>query len=204
MKITEVVFGVKSDLEKDEFKRLSKQFGWENLPWSRKWEYPYAILKSGLSKGMRVLDAGTGQSRFPLALLELGCEVSCVDKEVVRLKGVSTWQCDIRDLPFPDGFFDVVFCLSVLEHTERLPIDYIDELGRVLKSDGVLVVTFDYNRWDSGNGYRFKYGEVEVLLSKFGKKFPEMPANVLKSEETEDGKKFDAGLSVIGCVFKKE
>jgi SAM-dependent methyltransferase len=50
----------------------------------------------------------------------------------------------IRDIsqgiPFPDGAFDHAFCIEVLEHVPA-PYATLSELHRVLKPDGVLVIS---------------------------------------------------------------
>ena len=56
MKIIAKGWGTKSDIEKPEFKRLIKKL--KIIPWSRKWEWPFAILNSDIKKGLRVLSAG--------------------------------------------------------------------------------------------------------------------------------------------------
>ena len=49
---------------------------------------------------------------------------------------------DLRKLPQPGNHFDIIYCLSVLEHTRGYP-EILLELRRVLRPGGTLVVTFD-------------------------------------------------------------
>jgi 2-polyprenyl-3-methyl-5-hydroxy-6-metoxy-1,4-benzoquinol methylase len=49
-------------------------------------------------------------------------------------------QGDIRDLPLDDDSFDVVTCFETIEHVED-PAAGIAELHRVLKPDGILVIS---------------------------------------------------------------
>jgi len=49
---------------------------------------------------------------------------------------------DLRSLPYDDNWFEMVYCISVLEHTEDYR-DIIDEFYRVIKPAGTLIVTFD-------------------------------------------------------------
>jgi len=46
--------------------------------------------------------------------------------------------CDVHNLPFKDGLFDVVFGVAILHHLER-PKEAIKEIWRVLKSDGFYI-----------------------------------------------------------------
>lgn len=67
----------------------------------------------------RLLDVGYAHAEpvWLAALLELGAKslvgVDLVEREV---PGMSTVVGDVRRLPFPSRSFDVVFCLSTLEH----------------------------------------------------------------------------------------
>jgi SAM-dependent methyltransferase len=48
----------------------------------------------------------------------------------------------IPPLPYPKGYFDVVYCLSVFTHlNESLQDLWIEELSRILKPGGVLLLT---------------------------------------------------------------
>ncbi len=52
---------------------------------------------------------------------------------------------DITNLPYPDGIFDRVFCISVLEHMDEMAGEQaLGEFARVLKPDGLIVITFDF------------------------------------------------------------
>ena len=58
-------------------------------------------------------------------------------------------QAALQKMPFQDAQFDVLFCVSVLEHTD----DYksiVEEFHRVLKPGGLVVLTFDINLEDTG------------------------------------------------------
>jgi SAM-dependent methyltransferase len=50
---------------------------------------------------------------------------------------------DIENTHFPDSFFDVCVCLSVIEHVNATD-KVIEEARRILKEDGLFVVTTDY------------------------------------------------------------
>lgn len=50
------------------------------------------------------------------------------------------------ELTFPDNYFDRVFCISVIEHMEDdIIAKSIQEMERVLKPGGLVLLTFDYH-----------------------------------------------------------
>jgi len=61
------------------------------------------------------------------------------DVQMGRDKGLNVQRCDIdvEALPYPDGFFDVVLFMSVIEHL-YFPRHAVDEIARVLKPGGLL------------------------------------------------------------------
>ena len=118
--------------------------------WSRLKEYPYII--SFLDKGDIVLDAGCGSQRrgypLPLVLTDFYSHVYGVDIWDIypeeSSKDVTYIKMDMVNMDFKDGLFDTIVCASVLEHLEEdLMIGCIDELARVLKPQGKLIMTFD-------------------------------------------------------------
>ena len=117
----------------------------------KRWEYPWAVINSGVRAGMKVLDAGCGNAIFPIYLAKNGCDVTAADLEMdtglADMHGVNINYHigTITDLPFEDDSFDMVFCLSVLEHLpEHETAAAVCELVRVLRPSGRLVVTVDF------------------------------------------------------------
>jgi SAM-dependent methyltransferase len=131
-------------------------------------EYPWAF--SRLPAGARrILDAGsTFNYRHVLRTKALaGREITILtlDREgfVSAPQRVSYVYDDLRDLPFRDGRFDAVVCLSTLEHVgldnsvytpdpskkENEPTNYlraVRELVRVTSPGGRLLLTMPYGR----------------------------------------------------------
>ena len=112
--------------------------------------YP-AVLKQfdairGMATGMRVLDLPAGQGAFANELLKHGCEtIHCLDVNdgsfCLDDPRVQFLKHDAIDpLPFPDAFFDHVFSVEGIEHFVS-PWTFIQELCRVLKPGGWLIVT---------------------------------------------------------------
>ncbi|MFH1037852.1 MAG: class I SAM-dependent methyltransferase [PVC group bacterium] len=108
-----------------------------------------AEIKKRSTTQTRILDAGAGRGeKFSYNLK--GCVAKMVgadlDPKVVDNPcldfGVVT---DLSQLPFPDGYFDLVFSRYVLEHIQH-PKIFLTELRRVLRPDGQFVFLTP-NKW---------------------------------------------------------
>jgi len=139
-------------------KNLLKKYPWSKDPlhqWSRCWEYTYVYqqIKKIIGKSkVKMLDAGAGWGFFPyfLQLNFPNVEIKCSDYDP-KLKqlyektnngSLTVDIADMREMPYEDDTFDVIYCISVLEHTK----DYdkiIQEFKRILKPGGTLIITFD-------------------------------------------------------------
>ena len=149
----------------------------------RDWEYGMLLgtLRNFPSRaGWRALDVGSGNSTFPRYLVESGNvgHMTTLDLELAHERqseenrrrdeaaGIERVEGSMLDLPFADGEFDLVTCVSAIEHLDgdplvhkrdplntpgKLPYDeYVArtrtamaEMGRVLAPGGLLFVTSD-------------------------------------------------------------
>lgn len=107
---------------------------------------PMLKMLKGEGNKLRVLDAGCGDGIVSEEIIKLGNEVWGVDKNPEAVKeaekrGVKVFEGDLeKNLPFEAEFFDVIWCLRVLEHiyhTEK----FLSECYRILKPKGVLIIT---------------------------------------------------------------
>lgn len=164
-----------ADLQKAFYRRtvremenlLARHAGFYLHP-SKRWEYPWALERAGLSKCRHVLDVGCGASIFPLFLVRRGVAVTAMDPFLPESLRMPADPCPayvrgrMQQLPFRSRAFDAVFCISVIEH---LPVSdmhaALEEMARVLKPGGRLLLTTDYTRdahetiWYEGPGDRF-------------------------------------------------
>ena len=94
-----------------------------------------------------LLDLGCGKG-FQSEALSAYFAVAACDRDTscqnyFQAKGLNipVARCDLgrERLPYEDTKFDIVFHKSVIEHLEN-PLDFLAEIHRVLKSDGVMVV----------------------------------------------------------------
>lgn len=156
--------------------------------WSRVFEYPWVMQQGEFGPGMTVLDAGGGGDGGLLqkAIVAQGGRVVSVDldgPETPELEGQSILKtrgdiCNLNGIA--DDTFDRVVCVSVLEHIQwPNPIKAVNEMIRVLKPGGKLILTLDVassSRWN----HSFDLEKAEELLDTcFGVKIPAKPSNTL-------------------------
>jgi SAM-dependent methyltransferase len=125
----------------------------------RIWEYVWLYKSLKLSEGRRrVLDLGGPASHLSVLAALAGCQVTTVDinpvfvhaaRECAEALGLSTLEArvgDMRDLSeLPAESFDVVVCCSVLEHLTAADQEIaVREMARVLKTAGMIGLTFDF------------------------------------------------------------
>lgn len=149
------------------------------------------ILRGNITAGMRVIDAGCGYGRNLVHLLREGCEVFAVDSDAAGVDHVRQLSAAlmtglagenfhvglIEQMPFADGFADVVICNAVL-HFARDKVHFrtmLTELWRVLRPGGMLFcrlgsnIGMDFERVRSniyviGDGSQWFLVDEEMLL----------------------------------------
>lgn len=68
---------------------------------------------------------------------------------------------DVYSLPYPSDFFDWVFSIQTLEHLER-PEHAIDEMDRVCKREGIILISVPNGELDTYEGHRNFWNETEL------------------------------------------
>jgi len=131
--------------------------------------YVYSDMIHGYSasQGKRVLDVGCGNGYVLSRYARKGANVTGVDLtekaielsrrrfELEDLSG-DFEQIDGVHLPFPDNEFDIVCSMGVLHHIPD-PGPTVDEIYRVLKPDGKIIIMLYY---------RYSYNNMVVLRLK--------------------------------------
>ena len=157
----------------------------------------------GVGPGTKVIDVGCGAGRHSFEAYRRGADVIAFDQDVAELGNVSTFlramaetgeapasakaeavNGDALALPYPDGTFDCVIASEILEH---VPADdaVIDELIRVLKVGGALVITVprwlperlcwllsdEYHSNEGGHVRIYRASELRAKIARAGMAF---------------------------------
>lgn len=125
-----------------------------------------AIVERGKPQDV-IVDLGSGNSSVILEWLHLygyhhlhGCDLIVAPRRDGRIEYT---QQDLEKTTYPDGFADVVTCLSVIEHGVN-PAKMLAESSRLLKPGGLLLISTDY--WCETRdltGVRDELGQVYVF-----------------------------------------
>ncbi len=109
--------------------------------WGTHW-LMVAILELQEPRPRLVLDIPSGQGAMTRKLKHRGFSVHAADLVPnLRVTGVEFTKADMdSELPFEHNSFDAVACSEGIEHLER-PFDFLRECGRVLRPNGVLVLS---------------------------------------------------------------
>lgn len=106
-----------------------------------------------LKKNDKVLDIGSSSLKYRTieqpyidknifsVLRKIGCEIihlDCKDKEGVDI------VCDIAKLDTLQNQYDLILCTNLLEHIQDR-MKFIEDVNRLLKDSGYLIVTVPYN-----------------------------------------------------------
>lgn len=98
-----------------------------------------------------ILDGGCGMGQWSILLRSRGYRVTGLDFDSRTISWLQKYQPDIEwktgtvfSLPFSDNKFEAYISLGVLEHQEEKYLDSIQEAHRVLKDQGILVLSVPY------------------------------------------------------------
>jgi SAM-dependent methyltransferase len=122
-----------------------------------------------LGTGAAVLDAGAARYSSVLPWLRLYGLTDLVGNNLefgadVRRDGVLFRYGDITRTDFPDGRFDAVTCMSVIEH--GVPLEpFLAESARIIRPGGLLVVSTDYDQDPPDTAEYLAYGQPVHIFS---------------------------------------
>lgn len=125
-----------------------------------------------IPKGSKLLDVGAGSSPYRNFFSQ--CEYFTQDFAQLKpeqLRGYKGYfkidfVSDINDIPVNDNEFDVILCTEVLEHVPE-PIKAIEEMSRILKSGGTILLTAPLGSGLHQEPYHFYGGFTPYWYKKF-------------------------------------
>ena len=106
-----------------------------------------------MKDGDRVLDLGCGNGRLLLVLREKKIDYIGVDISEKLIKIAKKNFPDKKfqlvsplNFPFPENYFDKVFCIRVLPHipSQELRLSFLKKIFKILKPQGILILSCWY------------------------------------------------------------
>jgi len=114
--------------------------------WSRQWEYPWILKNVPFKKKYKVLDVGGGISHFPSIVAKRVNQVTIGDMYHERMFKTEQKNVDFKKVDIStyesDEKYDVVVCISVLEHVDNY-LNALINLKKLVKKGGYLAITLD-------------------------------------------------------------
>lgn len=101
------------------------------------------VQKIANEKTLRILDIGCFPYHIGYALELLGHEVFGVasEHEPIKNKKVTVLNIENEKFPYRDSFFDLVLFNEVIEHLPQSPVPPLQEIYRVTKKGGYMMIT---------------------------------------------------------------
>lgn len=131
------------------------------------------ISPTGGAGTVRILDVACGaghltaavSEQFPMAeLYGIDYSITAVDKAVTEYPTLTFCCGDAYDLPYQDGWFDLVLLNNIWEHVPD-PLRLLAAVRRVLKPGGFVVVSTP-SRYRFGNLVRVLVGRPVLFMSR--------------------------------------
>ncbi len=153
---------MKKEAAKEILKKTKKNYELiaESFSKSRKKLWPELFrFKRYVEPGDKILDLGCGNGRLRAFFSDIKVRYVGLDSseklielaqkdEQLQINNQKFIVGDALDMPFEDSEFDVIFSVAVGHHipSENLRLRFFKEAGRVLNSEGVLIVLV-WNLW---------------------------------------------------------
>ena len=170
-----------------------------------------AAMIEGKANPLRVIDVGCGTGHLllalgnrlqqPLRLYGLDFSDSAIRRSKQLVPNAEFVVASVYEIPSPDDNFDVITCTETMEHLER-PKEALEEMFRVLKPGGHLVVTVPDGAKDDWSGHAnfWSAEELRHLLLPYGVRqvVPAPPDGDLLAHAIKPGgsQRLDAGPEI--------
>ncbi|MFX1453245.1 MAG: class I SAM-dependent methyltransferase [Promethearchaeota archaeon] len=132
------------------------------------------LIKKIVSSNSKLVDLGCGEGHFTARFLKfinsdnlygLDYSISAIKKAKSAFQDIEFCVADVFDLPYPDGYFDIVVCNNLIEHIEN-PVLLLKNIKRILKKDGHIIISTP-SRYRLDNVARIIQGKRIQLISKY-------------------------------------
>lgn len=129
------------------------------------------FIEENLAKNAAILDIGAFSSEMLVSLSKLGfTNLHGIDlnPRVVDMPRTDRIQYKVGDFmqaPYPDGSFDAITAVSVIEHGYA-PKSLLAEMSRLLKPNGFFLASFDYWPEKIDTGEKKIFGLDWLIFSK--------------------------------------
>jgi len=150
------------------FKPLEKIFAYNRMRRDR-WLTKQA---NKIPKGSKVLDIGAGgcphREKFNHCKYFTQDFTQLSDLQIQNQEGYGRidFVSDILEIPVPDKSYDAILCTEVIEHIPD-PISAIQEMSRILKPGGILLITAPLQSGLHQEPYHFYGGYTKYWYKKF-------------------------------------
>jgi SAM-dependent methyltransferase len=123
----------------------------------------------------RVLEVGCGAGRFTQILLDARAEVCALDYSsavdacwlnVGPHQKLTLVQADLYEMPFPEDFFDKVFCYGVLQHTPDVKRAFMSLIPYLRPGGKLAIDLYRKTPWISRWTAKFWYRPVTTRMSR--------------------------------------
>lgn len=130
------------------------------------------LFSDYIKKGDNVLDLGCGNGRYYNIIKEKGAEYLGVDNSVELIKiaqqkypEADFMAMDALKTIFPDFHFDKVVSIAVLHHipSNQFRLDFMREARRILKTNGLLILTVWKFKAKKEKRLRLKYNILRLI-----------------------------------------
>ena len=107
-------------------------------------EYRYRVVEPFIHEGCQLLDIGGFDGSFLVRIKHIIGYGICIDPLIEEKNDGNLMfirSSVDRKIPFPDASFDIVTMLAVYEHLGSYRLDLTKEISRVLRNNGLVVLT---------------------------------------------------------------
>ena len=143
--------------------RVFEQHARDYDRWLEEHVYAYEsevlALRSFVPQSGRGLEVGVGTGRFALPLgITVGVEPARAMASIARQRGIEVYEASAEELPFDNESFDFVVMVTTICFLPR-PIQALQEVRRVLKPRGYIIIGMIDKDSSLGKVYEVKKGE---------------------------------------------